>query len=190
MRNYETGKNKVRFIRAILQRIELMSASSSSKSDQNVDSKSNSKKSRLDAAFPWVGLVVSILTVLFGIWQFLLQQIQSNKQEFGKKQLELCVQATDAAARLAETTDPVEWEKARQAFWILYWGPLAIVEDQNMATAMIDFGKHLPKDPVPPSGLPVHDLDAPAINIAHAARNLIQTNWNVNLAPINIQHRD
>jgi hypothetical protein len=167
-----------------------MSASSSSKSDQNVDSENvKSKKSWLDVV-PWVGLVVSILTVWVGIWQFLLQQIQSNKQEFGKKQLELCVQATDAAARLAETKDPVEWEKSRQAFWILYWGPLAIVEDQNMATAMIDFGKHLPKDSVPPSGLPVHDLDAPAINIAHAARNLIQTNWNVNLAPISIQHRD
>jgi hypothetical protein len=167
-----------------------MSGSSGSKSNVDSEIVKSDRKSRLDRISIVVPWMLSLVTAWVGIWQFLIQQDQSNKQEFRKKQLELCVQATDAAARLAETRDPVEWEKARQAFWTLYWGPLAMVEDQNLATAMIAFGKLLPKDSASPSGLPMHDLDSPAIRIAHAARDLIQANWNVNLAPIKIQNRD
>jgi len=52
-----------------------------------------------DKSPSWLDVVPWAVWV--GIWQFLVQQDQSNKQEFRKKQLELCVQATDAAARLS-----------------------------------------------------------------------------------------
>jgi hypothetical protein len=56
---------------------------------------------------------LTLLTAGLGIWQFTAQQRQANRLPFLQKQLELCFQATETAARLASETDPVEWEKDR-----------------------------------------------------------------------------
>jgi hypothetical protein len=53
-----------------------------------------------------------------------LEQRSANRRPFLQKQLELCFEAADAAARLATETDSSEWEIARLKFWRLCWPSL------------------------------------------------------------------
>jgi hypothetical protein len=130
---------------------------------------------------PWI---LTLVTALIGIWQFTVQQSQSNRQQFLQKQLELAFQASESASRLATLTEPAEWEKARQTFWILYWGPLSIVENRAVESAMVEFGKGVPPEPVSNLKLPMASLQVPSYELAHALRDLVLDSWNVHLPPL------
>src|SRR5882724_457077 len=135
----------------------------------------------LTVVIPWI---LTLLTAGLGIWQFTAQQSQANRQPFLQKQLELTFQATETAARLASETDAIEWEKARVAFWRLYWGPLSIVEDRAVEGAMVEFGRLVPTQPVNAPKLPMNSLGVPSYKLAHAVRDLVSASWNVNLLPL------
>jgi hypothetical protein len=130
---------------------------------------------------PWI---LTLATALVGIWQFTVQQSQGNRQPFLQKQLELAFQASETTSRLATVTDPADWEKARLNFWVLYWGPLSVVEDPRVEQAMVDIGKLVPPDPQSNPKLPMRALEVPSYNLAHALRDLVLTSWNVNLPPL------
>lgn len=129
-------------------------------------------------AVPWF---LTVFTAAVGVWQFSAQQGQANRIPFLQRQLELCFLATETAGRLASETDPVEWEKARTTFWRLYWGPLSIVEDPAVEGAMVELGRLVPTKPVGSPDLPMAVLGVPAYNLAHAARKLLLSSWQVDL---------
>jgi hypothetical protein len=130
---------------------------------------------------PWV---LTIVTAAIGFWQFTEQQRQANRQPFLEKQLDLSFQAVDAAGRLASETDPVEWEKARVKFWQLYWGPLSVVEDRAVESAMVAFGRLVPAHALLPPELPLTSLGEPSYRLAHTVRDLVLTSWQVDLSPL------
>jgi hypothetical protein len=135
----------------------------------------------LTVVVPWI---LTLATALGGIWQFTAQQSQANRKPFLEKQLELSFQAAEMAGRLASETDAAEWEKARIAFWRLYWGPLSVVEDTAVESAMVEFGKLVPTEPVNAPKLPMSSLGVPSYNLAHALRDLVLASWKVDLAPL------
>jgi hypothetical protein len=135
----------------------------------------------LVVVIPWI---LALLTALLGIWQFTAQQSQANRQPFLQKQLDLSFKAVETAGQLASETDPVEWEKARVAFWGLYWGPLSIVEDLAVESAMADLGNLIPREPVKAPKLPMDSLGKPSYRLAHAVRDLLLNSWNVKLPPL------
>jgi hypothetical protein len=119
-----------------------------------------------------VSMVLAMLGFGFGIYQYREQQeenrkaaeVQSKKEreaaderteqerksrdrEFMKplweKQLNTYFEASEAAATIATTTDAAEREKARNKFWMLYQGPLVIVESPSVSGAMKAFGDAL-----------------------------------------------
>jgi hypothetical protein len=132
--------------------------------------------------------ILTVGTVAAGIWQFAVQHAQSNRVPFLTKQLEVSFEASDTAARLATETDQLRWEKARQNFWRLYWGPLGIVEDPKVEQAMKELGKIVPKQPTTPE-LPMRSLERPSLRLAHATRDLILMSWNVDLPPLQAESR-
>ena len=132
----------------------------------------------LAVASPWL---LTLLTAGAGIWQFTAQQQQANRQPFLQKQLELCFQAAETAGRLASETDPAEWEKVRVTFWRLYWGPLSVVEDRAVESAMVELGRLVPDHAVAAPQLPMSALGAPSYKLAHAVRDLVLTSWEVDL---------
>lgn len=134
------------------------------------------------AAF--VALAGTLATVLWTAWRFLLEQRQANRRPFLEKQLELCFQATEAAARLASEVDVAEWEKARLVFWRLYWGALCIVEDRKVARAMVELGNLVPREPVSSPALPMRTLEQLSLRLAHTMRDLILGSWQIHLAPL------
>jgi hypothetical protein len=97
-----------------------------------------------------------------------------------EKRLALYIEAADVAATIAtaETGDPAR-KKAEARFWVLYYGPLAAVEDTNpviidpvkreewtVAKAMVKFGDAL-KDP---NKLAPGDLRDLALDLARVIR--------------------
>lgn len=93
--------------------------------------------------------------------------------------MKLCFAAASTVSTLATTTDPTKWEEAEGKFWELYWGELAVVENEDVAQKMFDFGTKLKTES--PAALPAKDLVVPSIRIAHACRELIKDSWNVPL---------
>jgi hypothetical protein len=127
---------------------------------------------------PWF---LTLATAGISIWQFIIQERQKNRQPFLQRQLELCFQAAETVGRLTSDTDAEEWEKARVAFWRLYWGPLSIVEDRAVESAMVELGKIVPVSAMDPPKLPMVSLGVPSYRLAHAVRNLVLTSWDVSL---------
>jgi hypothetical protein len=69
-------------------------------------------------------------------------------------------------AKLANVTDPEAWQEARTRFWVLYWGPLGLVEDPNVARCMVKAGTIVPppqQEAVP--ALPLNTLQGTSIQL-------------------------
>lgn len=129
-------------------------------------------------AVPWL---LSLLTFAVGIWQYADKQAQANREPFLKKQMDLVFEASDTVSTLANATDAESWKKARARFWVLYWGPLGIVEDSRIARCMIDAGRLVPQPQADVPALPVTGLRTTSIRLSHVARDFILDNWDVQL---------
>jgi hypothetical protein len=120
--------------------------------------------------------------------------VREHKQSFGRQpfleeQTSLCFRASEQAARLATTDDPDQWKKSWDEFWMLYWGPLAIVEDVSgnsankdsiyaeVAPSMIQFGDKIKVIGKMPAKLPADGLTGPSINISKACQRLVTSWW-------------
>jgi hypothetical protein len=139
--------------------------------------------SKVDLAVvvPWL---LTLVTAGLGIWQFTAGQRQANRQPFLQKQLELSFKAVETVATLATETDPARWEKARANFWLLYWGPLSIVEDREVESAMVKLRDLVPSQPIQSPQLPMKSLEIPSYQLAHAVRHLVLDSWNVKILPL------
>src|SRR6266446_1564127 len=136
----------------------------------------------------WTKLILTTLggIIVFGagLYQYVSTSSHTARQPFLEKQTALCFQASEQAARLATTRDPNQWKKSWDEFWMLYWGPLAIVEDipaskdniyAEVAPSMVKFGNKIESiGYTPATTLPVSDeLTGLAINISKACQRLV-----------------
>jgi hypothetical protein len=140
-------------------------------------------------------VVATIGIVAGGVWgiiQYKNQQVAQLKAQryeaarpFLQRQLDLCVDASDAAATLASTGNAKQVAAARDRFWQLYIGSLHIVEDfgsGSVADRMYAFGRALKQVPADANELAAMDiekrgLEGGALDIGMACRALIVTGW-------------
>jgi hypothetical protein len=98
------------------------------------------------ARWDWVGRCVPPITAIiagFGLWfsvgKFNQERLDAVTREaakpFWEKQLQVYLQAADAAAEIAVQTDAGKAKDAQILFWKLYWGSMGCVEDVTLATA-------------------------------------------------------
>lgn len=101
------------------------------------------------------------------------------RKPFSEKQLELYFQAVEAASLLATLpkSHPA-YGAVSSDFWKLYWGALALVEDQLVANAMFNFGEAAKGDAPPDL------LQGYALKLAHACRDSLAESWKVSLPVI------
>jgi len=97
------------------------------------------------------------------------------KQGFNTKHLELCTQAAGAAGTIASSKDPNKRRLAEDDFWQLYWGPLGIVEQSGVASAMVAFGECLQGKCTDRSPTSL------ALDIAHACRAEVSQDFQIDL---------
>lgn len=96
---------------------------------------------------------------------------------FLSKQLDYCFEAAELAGKLSSTADAADWQAARTRFFELYWGPLAIVEDEDVARAMVSLKQAL--DALKTSALPASSLAAPSLELGSQIRKLVLRSWQI-----------
>ena len=162
---------------------------------------------------PIVTALLAVAGFWFGIWQYFrseearqadarvaeqnrLDQQRAADETFRRnlkretarplweKQLSLYIEAAEKAAAVATTDDDGARREAEARFWVLYWGPLAAVEDvglekegkASIEAAMVRFGEAIKKDPE------AHDrpeMKRLALELAHAVRGAIAPAFDV-----------
>jgi hypothetical protein len=130
---------------------------------------------------PWM---LTLATLIAGIWQYADKQAQANREPFLLKQLDLVFEASQTVSVLSNSTDSAAWEKARVRFWELYWGPLGLVEDGAVERCMRQAGLIVPQPGTNPGTLPLTKLRSVSLELSHAARDLVLESWNTSLAPL------
>lgn len=95
------------------------------------------------------------------------------RKPFAEAQLNYYIRAADIAGRLASPHGRTP--EFSEAFWTLYSGPLALVEDEKVELAMKAFGDALKKD------ASQEDLQALAKALSHACRVSIAESWKISL---------
>jgi hypothetical protein len=127
----------------------------------------------LAALIALVGVLSAAVLSLY--WNF--RSAKSGRQlPFLNKQLEYCFEAVELAGKLAALEDKVQWELAKSRFFQLFWGPLAVVENDDVATAMALLALKIDGAG---SSLPAHSLQAPALGLAHEVRKLLIKSWKI-----------
>ena len=138
-----------------------------------------------------VSALIGAATIGAGIWQFSEDSVRRSEnaefeaqKPFLGKQMELCFQATEAASTLASSTDLENWRRAKETFWMLYWGPLSVVERPlsggtgPVEGQMVKFGEALKPLQDSPT-LPLKDLEQMSLKLAHECRKLIFDSWRI-----------
>lgn len=122
--------------------------------------------------------------VVGGVWavyQYLGGVEIGFRKPLWERQLDLYFQECEGASVLANYPESApEWKDAEKKFWMLYWGPLVVVEDaEHVSQAMIRFGAAMNTSPRRPEALRELSFD-----LAQSCRSSIAAAWKVKLAHI------
>ena len=136
--------------------------------------------SSLESWIKILTLVGAAVAFIWGAYQFLANQrsqAETRRIEATRpvldRQLKLYTEATQAAATLATTSSEKEIATAKQRFWSLYWGELALVEDRHVEAAMVQLGHALEQ------GKLGGEVQVLSLNLAHACRDSLAESWGV-----------
>lgn len=108
-----------------------------------------------------------------------LEQQHERQKPFLQRQMSHYFEAAEIAAKIANSEDAQTRTAAIDRFWLLYWGPLAVVEDAPVERAMVDFGNALRSD--------VKDrtnLRRLSLQLAHACRQSLEKLWGADLGKL------
>ena len=159
-------------------------------------------RGRLAMFTPLLSAGLAVLGVSVSLYQFGVQQeatarkIESDRTQrendakrvrelelqnpFWQKRLQLYFEASEAAGVIASQASGVERTKAEAAFWRLYLGPLAVVEDDQVEGAMVQLGNCLDKS----EACDQATLSRRSLALAHSCRQSIGDTWRLGLAEL------
>ena len=138
-----------------------------------------------------LGLMGAIISFVWGVYQWRDQSSKELKHReaeadrlattrkieatkpFLDRQLKLYAEASQVAAIIATTSNREELTKATKRFWELYWGELALVENNAVEQAMIELGKGLKNN------LSQSDLQQLSLHLVHACRQSLDRSWGI-----------
>jgi hypothetical protein len=129
----------------------------------------------------WLALVAPIVAA-FGFFLAILKYFNDRTAErerrlleankpFLDRQLELYFEAVRTARTIATSGDPAAVAAATTRFFELYWGELALVEDEAVEGAMVAFSNALDRP------APADELKLFSLALAHACRESLAQSW-------------
>jgi hypothetical protein len=139
-----------------------------------------------EAMIPLFGIIGAALLGLY--WNFHNAK-ELRKQPFLTKQLELCLEASQVVSILATTKSRETFDRVHTRFLELYWGPLAIVENDEVEAAMVRCGDKLAKLASGGVQLPLNRLQIPSHELAKAVRKLILKAWRITTIEQDLESR-
>ena len=126
---------------------------------------------------PDTAIIVALVSAAVALYWNFHSAKAARKLPFLTKQLEYCFEASELAGKLASTSDWSEWCAAQNRLFELFWGPLAIVEDDDVARSMMGLGLAL--EGVSPGSLPAHNIQGPALDLSAQIRKLLLSSWKI-----------
>jgi hypothetical protein len=151
-------------------------------------------ESRFDRTLKVLSVAGAVVTFCWGVWiwqnnaakdrtaaessaakEAANRRIEATKP-FLDRQLTLYIEASQVTAKIATSEDAGEVAAAKKRFWELYWGELALVEDNDVATAMVNFSKAM----APPDNKAVDPvaLRQASLALAGRIRDSLAKSWN------------
>jgi Tfp pilus assembly protein PilE len=106
------------------------------------------------------------------IIQLAAQQAHERQKPFVEAQMKFYVEATETVAQIPRARNTGAREALIKRFWQLYWGSLALVEDDEVAGAMVAYGEQLKENSPDPN-----TLEGLSLRVAHACRNSLKRLW-------------
>jgi len=127
----------------------------------------------------------TLLAIFAGVIQYIInrkdqlrtQEIEAKKP-FLEKRLEFYIEATRATATIATSKNPDDIAGAKEKFWILYWGPMLVLEDPKVHKSMNNYAVCM-EDPSK-CKVPLRELSR---ELALAASISVGNQWNLVPAP-------
>jgi hypothetical protein len=127
-----------------------------------------------------IGAVIStigaITGFLIGFLQFNKTKRDELKKRYWEEQILIYKETCDVIGAIASAEKIAEVETERKRFRQLFWGTMCLVENKEVAKAMVDYGNQLDlwesgekKSPL------LKDL---AVTIAHKCRESLDETWN------------
>jgi hypothetical protein len=165
---------------------------------------------KVEKYIPVITALIAVAGFWFGVYQFYRQERTAAdkfkteltselrranetkelelRKPFWEKQLQLYFSASEAAATIATSKKKEARAAAEAQFWMLYWGPLAIVEDAGMTEsgdavveqAMVNFGNCLSEA----EKCNASELNQRSLLLAHKCRESVGKSWKVKLADL------
>jgi len=100
------------------------------------------------------------------------QQAHERQKPFVETQMKYYFEAAETAAQIPRTSNDAARQKLIARFWQLYWGPLAVVEDEEVEAAMVAYGRQLRQEPQNAAALETRSL-----GLARACRASLKRLW-------------
>jgi len=116
--------------------------------------------------------------------QTLEQTLLQTKEQRDAALVARCDEAAEITGTLATTRDKDIWLKSAERFWVLYSGPMYIVETyqkkysrngrSNIEETMVKFGEKLKEEEKQPDKLPHDTLYGNSLSVAQACGELVR----------------
>src|SRR5882762_767548 len=102
----------------------------------------------LDAIYKGALVAGLILGSAWTLTQYFLHRAEERetaaieaRKPFLEKRFQVYNEIVLATATIVTNADPTEVKKAKANFWVLYSGPLTLVEDRQVKDAVVQFGE-------------------------------------------------
>jgi hypothetical protein len=145
---------------------------------------SQSRIERWTKTLTLVGAVITMAgAVVGGLWSFYTYTETKEKEfytYFWNKKMELFLRTTNAASEMATSASLESFNKARNEYWEMFYGPLSLVEGPCVKRAMEVFSQCVPKDTLMSSDrLPMHKLKQPSYRLAVRLKEELASSWQI-----------
>ena len=129
----------------------------------------------------WLKTLTLIGVVIGAIWAYFTYTDTKQKEfytTYWNTKLELFLETSKAASQVATATSVEDFNKARDKYWELFYGPLSLVEGDGVKKAMQVFSAHVPKEPLDSSAqLPMKSLEQPAYRLTIELKKELGQAW-------------
>lgn len=123
-----------------------------------------------------IGIIIASSTAIFGIFKYHKTRKEEFEKEFWKKRYEHYEKILELTSAIAVSDQLSDVKKEIKEFRQFYWGKLAMIENQVVNDAMIDFGQEL--DRLEQHANPdLTPLKIHTYNLARACRKSLQETW-------------
>lgn len=149
------------------------------------------KPSNFDEAFRLLTTLGAFLSFIWTVWtwkdttlkEFNKLKLETEKYEntrrieatkpFLERQLKLYTELTQITSIIATSNDNAKLEEASKRFWELYWGELALVENEEIEGYMVSFGNGIK------NSFDKELMQKLSLKLAHACSNSLNNSWGI-----------